>query len=92
MEKVLKTKKRKCVQTFDWKCIYMPVLHSISLSLRVALPFILPVGDVFHVADGIINASFLGAQDDSVEVSVHHCGAETFELRNQPAKGMRRNR
>lgn len=45
---------------------------------------ILPVGDVFHVADGIIDATFLSAQDDSVEVSVHHSGAETLELRNQP--------
>lgn len=53
---------------------------------------ILPVGDVFHVADGIINASFFSAQDDSVEVSVHDSGAEAFELRNQPDESMKTNK
>lgn len=44
------------------------------------LSLILPVSDVFHVADGIINPPFFSAQDDSVEVSVNHSGAETLEL------------
>lgn len=90
------TQKCERVQTFDCSCMYMPVLHhelySVLLSLHTAWSLFLPVRNVFHVADGIINASLLGAQDDSVEVSIHHRGAETFELRNQPDTGIKRNR
>lgn len=49
----------------------------------------LPVGDVFYVANGIIYPPFLSAQDDPVEVSVNHSGAETFKLCNQPAGRVR---
>ena len=43
-----------------------------------------PVGDVLHVADGVVGAALLGAQDDGVEVPVDHGGAQTLELRHKP--------
>ena len=48
-----------------------------------------PVDDVLHVADGILNAPLLGAQDDAVEVGVDHRGAQALELSYQPAAGHR---
>lgn len=47
-----------------------------------------PVGDVFYVTDGIIYPPFFSTQDDPVEVSVHHSGAKTFKLWNQPDSRM----
>lgn len=44
-----------------------------------------PVDDVLHVADGILNAPLLGAQNDPVEVGINHRGAQTLELSHQPA-------
>lgn len=48
-----------------------------------------PVDDVLHVADGILNAPLLGAQDDAVEVGVDHRGAQALELGHQPAAEQR---
>lgn len=31
-----------------------------------------PVSDVLHVCNGVINAPFLGAEDETVEVSIDH--------------------
>lgn len=31
-----------------------------------------PVSDVLHICNGIINAPFLGAEDETVEVSIDH--------------------
>lgn len=43
-----------------------------------------PVSDVLHVCDGVIDASFLGAQDETVEVSVDHRRPQTLELCHEP--------
>lgn len=51
-----------------------------KLSPDVQRVTVQPVCDVFHIADGIIYPAFLSAQHDPVEVSIHHSGAETFEL------------
>lgn len=43
-----------------------------------------PVGDVLHVGDGVINAPFLGTEDDAVQVPVDHRRTEPLKLSNQP--------
>ena len=50
-----------------------------------------PVGDVLHVADGVVRVALLGAEDDGVEVPVDHGGAQALELSHQPDAAQQHN-